>query len=108
MVKNVLLVKRPCFLSNINDSMKGFTHNRRYSEYTRVGLGVQSGDKYPPLLILRYTTQAVASITHTETPRACSCVFLRRSDFIFHFSLPTSCESPAEEEILYSCTFILM
>lgn len=70
MVKNVLLIKRSCFLSNINDSMKGFTHNRRYSEYTRVG-GCRVGINNPPPffstppLILRYTSQAVASITHT-------------------------------------------
>lgn len=80
MVKNVLLIKRPCFLSNINDSMKGFTPNRRYSEYTRVGGGRRVGiNNFSPLFFHpSFNTQVhntASRIYHTH--RSAACVQLR-------------------------------
>lgn len=99
--ENVLLIKRLCFLSNINDSVKGFTHNSSYSEFIRGTAHRIVINNFSLLLaatpfslsIDGCTTPAVASacvsLTYTNTVslRACVCFVFVQLWLIFHFSL---------------------
>lgn len=133
--KNVLLIKKPCFLSNINDSMKGFTHNSGYAEFItgaqlhRIVINnfSQLSQPHPFSLLIHNTGSHIClcvclSLFLTDTHTHAHKVFLFRNTVyvrvhvhvrcsaaaLTYFSLfpLTSCESPAAEEILYSCTFI--
>ena len=111
--KNVLLIKKPCFLSNINDSMKGFTHNSGYAEFItgaqlhRIVINnfSQLSQPHPFSLLIHNTGSHIClcvclslflTDTHTHTQsvfvqehcvRACACALLCSSSDLF-FTFP--------------------
>lgn len=111
--KNVLLIKKPCFLSNINDSMKGFTHNSGYAEFItgaqlhRIVINnfSQLSQPHPFSLLIHNTgshiclcvclslfltdthTQSVFVQEHCVRACACACALLCSSSDLF-FTFP--------------------
>lgn len=103
--KNVHLIKKPCFPSNINDPMKGFTHNRRYSEFIRLlRIVINNFSGLPQatplsLWIHGFTGRLSTSLTDTCTPSEtlpmhvhalCLCSFDLFFTFPFDFLWVTS------------------